>query len=70
LPDLEKSNIYNDKLKYLYRDYDKSDSLLVQIEKDNHPKNSFLEELNKEENINKMWDKISGDYISYYSTVT
>jgi hypothetical protein len=35
-----------------------------------YPENSFLEELNKEKNINKMWDRISNKYIAYYSTVT
>ncbi|MDD3303215.1 MAG: hypothetical protein PHN31_06685, partial [Candidatus Gracilibacteria bacterium] len=36
----------------------------------NYPKNSFLEELNKSENIKKMFKKIDNSYVSYYSTIT
>ena len=63
LPDLQNQNPYNEKLKYLIQKNTKLSSK-------NYPKNSFLEELNKQENINKMWDKIEDKYISYYSTVT
>jgi len=66
LPDIENNNSYNDYLKYFdYLKYRKN----IKIEKRNYPKNSFLEELNKRENINKIFDKVD-NYTSYYSTVT
>ena len=63
LPDIQNYNNYNEYLEYLNKEN-------TQLTKQNYPKNSYLEELNKEENINKMWDKITDKYISYYSTQT
>lgn len=40
------------------------------IKKENYPQNSFLEELNKKENIEKMFKKIEKKYFLYYSTIT
>jgi hypothetical protein len=40
------------------------------IKKENYPQNSFLEELNKKENIEKMFEKIKKKYFLYYSTIT
>ncbi|MDD3646141.1 MAG: hypothetical protein PHH06_01905 [Candidatus Gracilibacteria bacterium] len=76
LPDLKNKNSYNEKLKYLYKDYPDVPTLTSSGDKkwylDNkyYPTNNFLEELNKTENINKMWDKITDKYTSYYSMVT
>jgi len=36
----------------------------------NHPKNKFLENLNKKSNIDKIWGKITNSYISYYTNIT
>jgi len=63
LPDIQKTNFYNELLLYLEKNNKK-------INKNNHPKNSFLEELNKEKNINKIFDRIKWKYISYYSNIT
>ncbi|MFK7779970.1 MAG: hypothetical protein QM490_02385 [Candidatus Gracilibacteria bacterium] len=63
LPDIKKSNNYNNNLVYLEKDGKK-------ISKDNHTQNSFLEELNIGKNIDKMFSNISGNYVSYYSTLT
>jgi len=63
LPDVQNNNEYNSKLEYLTNDN-------VLINKKYYPINSFLEELNKEENIDKIWDKIDTKFISYYSTYT
>lgn len=63
LPDLWNSWIYNEELKYLYKD-DKN------LDRKNHPKNEFLEELNKSENIEKLFSNISWEYTLYYSNLT
>ena len=66
LPDIKNETTYNTKLEYL----NKPDLVKTyEIKKSNYPKNSFLEELNRKENINKIWDKV-GIYISYYSLKT
>ena len=66
LPDIESETTYNTKLEYL----DKPDLIKTyEIKKNNYPKNSFLEELNRKENISKIWGKID-KYISYYSLKT
>lgn len=76
LPDLQNKNNYNDKLKYLYKsspwtgDYLINPGAKYYLDNTYYPKNSFLEELNKEENINKIWDKVDDKFISYYSTIT
>jgi len=63
LPDIINNNKYNNNLLYLNKGN-------IKIDKYNYPKNSFLEELNKRENINKIFNKVSWKYISYYSNVT
>ncbi|MBT3853604.1 hypothetical protein HOF65_06650 [bacterium] len=35
-----------------------------------HPVNNFLEELNREENIDKMFSNIDKEYNLYYSSLT
>ena len=64
-------------LSQFYYDYDypaldnlKEMSSFKDINFVNYPKNSFLEELNKSENIKKMFKKIDNSYVSYYSTIT
>ncbi|NDK09030.1 hypothetical protein EOM39_07380, partial [Candidatus Gracilibacteria bacterium] len=71
------NNNYNDDfVKYFDINMIKNDSLInstnyyYSIKNDNYPKNSFLEELNKTENIKKMFSKIDNKYIAYYSDVT
>jgi uncharacterized membrane protein len=66
LPDIKNDNSYNDKLKYLYKSYPKEDTLVSTAENrkwylDNnyYPTNSFLEELNKKENIEKIFNKVT-----------
>lgn len=63
LPDIENNNDFNKNLSYLEKEN-------TEIPIKSYPKNSFLEELNKEENINKIWDKIEWGFTSYYSTIT
>ncbi|MDD2871580.1 MAG: hypothetical protein PHS49_06330 [Candidatus Gracilibacteria bacterium] len=63
LPDIKKNNTYNEELRYIEQDGKK-------ISKESHPVNSFLEELNTDENIENMFSNISGKYTSYYSTLT
>ena len=62
LPDIYKNNNYNKLLNYLYNDTNLISNYF-------HPWNSFLEELNKIENINKIWNKIEKTYTIYYSNV-
>ncbi len=63
LPDIWNNWDYNYDLLYLKKKWEK-------IWKENHPQNSFLEELNKKENIEKMFKNILGKYSLYYSEVT
>lgn len=77
LPDVQKENNYNNKnLWYLLKDNPTEPTLTSNpylkyfVPAANYPKNSFLEELNKTENINKMFNKLDKKYISYYSTIT
>jgi len=63
LPDIANSWEYNEELKYLYKDGEK-------LERKNHPKNEFLQELNTWENIEKMLWNISGKYTLFYTTKT
>lgn len=79
LPDIKNNNIYNNSLKYLYKNYPKGKSNNDYIVENNkkyylnnnvYPQNSFLEELNMEENIWKMFNNISWKYTLYYSNKT
>lgn len=77
LPDIQTTNDYNNKnLWYLLKNYPKEATLVSDssqkfiVSAKNYPQNSFLEELNKKENIEKMFDKIDNKYISYYSIIT
>ena len=63
LPDIWKSWIYNDSLRYLYQDN-------KILDRKNHPKNSFLEELNSSEKIDTMFSNISWKFTLYYSNLT
>jgi hypothetical protein len=60
----------------LYKDYPKEAVLTSNLDQkynvpfENYPKNNFLEELNKKENIEKIFKKIDNKYISYYSMIT
>lgn len=63
LPDVSKKWIMNQNLLYLFKNNQKLDNKT-------HPQNSFLEELNKKENIDKMFSNISWKYILYYSDIT
>jgi hypothetical protein len=40
------------------------------LEREEHPRNTFLEDLNKKKNIDKIWEKVKGSYTSYYSLQT
>jgi len=61
LPDIKNDNNYNDSLMYFKN---------TETTKYNYPKNSFLEDLNKQQNINKIFSKVEWRYISYYSNIT
>lgn len=63
LPDINKKNNFNDKLKYLFKDW-------INIWKGSYPLNWFLEELNQQMLIDRMFAKIDNKYYSYYSKVT
>jgi len=76
LPDLQNKNTYNNSLRYLYSLWylDEKNNLVWlekrYLENNLYPKNSFLEELNLEKNINIMFSNIIGTYTSYYSKQT
>lgn len=63
IPDLQNEKSFNLLFKYLQKDW-------YEIKKENYPKNSFLEELNLSENIEKMWEKIDDKYYMYYTELT
>ena len=63
LPDIKNYNSYNKELNYLYQ-YDNK------LNNNVHPVNNFLEELNREENIDKMFSNIDKEYNLYYSSLT
>lgn len=63
LPDIWNTWVYNESLLYLEKKWKK-------LSKNNHPQNSFLEELNRPENIEKMFLNISWKFSLYYSEVT
>ncbi len=63
LPDIQKSNKYNNELSYLYKNNKK-------LDRKNHPRNNFLEELNLDTNLEKMFDNISWKYTLFYSNKT
>lgn len=63
LPDIWNDTSYNRSLLYLKQGD-------ITFPASVHPQNSFLEELNKTENINKMWSKIEKMYVEYYSLLT
>ena len=69
LPDIKNKNTYNTNLNYMFK-LDSFSKEKTYMDNENHPRNSFLEELNKQENINKMFNKIEKKFISYYSKVT
>ena len=62
LPDVKKRNAYNEKLLYLKKHF-------LTMSSSAHPQNSYLEELNSTENINKIFPKVD-QFISYYSNIT
>ncbi|NDK07825.1 hypothetical protein EOM39_01105, partial [Candidatus Gracilibacteria bacterium] len=76
----EKKEVTLDKTNKLNQFYDTEDNKysdlidstnnFYSIKIENYPQNSFLEELNKKENIDKMMKKIEKKYISYYSKIT
>lgn len=77
LPDIKNNNIYNNELRYLYKNYpNNTNNNLVSSNKKyyiknyNHPQNSFLEELNRSENIEKMFSNISWKFSLFYSNKT
>ena len=63
LPDIWQSWVYNQALRYLYQNG-------IQLERKNHPKNSFLEELNTSVNLANLFENITGKYSLYYSNRT
>ncbi len=63
LPDIAKSWEFNNELSYLYKDNQK-------LERKNHPKNQFLEELNSSDGIEKMFKNIRWKYSLYYTKQT
>lgn len=77
LPDVVDDTNYNNiKIWYLLKNYPKETTITENytqkyfVPSENYPSNSFLEELNKKKNIEKMFDKIEGEYLLYYSTIT
>ncbi|MDP2090822.1 MAG: hypothetical protein Q8K30_04460 [Candidatus Gracilibacteria bacterium] len=63
LPDVSNENDFNNELLYLNQNGKK-------IPNTAYPVNSFLEELNKQENIDKMYSNIIKTHTLYYSTLT